>query len=279
MSHALTGLAVIAMLSPLVGGLLVHLLGWRATLAAPAVFGAATFGFIAWKFSETIPAPNPLALRLAPLAADWRAVLANPTFRAWAALLSCSYGGLFLFLTASSTVLIEQRGASRVLYGGLLSTMALAYLTGTVWCRWLLPRHGMAGSVRRAAWFSLAGGLSMIALDIVGARSIWAVLVPQAIFMVGHGVHQPCGQAGAIGPFPEKAGAASALTGFVMMSVAFAGGVAVGPLLHERSWPMTAGIALFAVAVALVGWTTVQRHGDAHALQPRSMRAPDDAVA
>jgi MFS transporter, DHA1 family, multidrug resistance protein len=275
MSRALGGLGVIAMVAPLVGGLLVHLLGWRSALAAPALFGAATFGFVAWKFVETIPVRNADALRLAPLAADWRAILAHPTFRAWVGLLSCTYGGLFVFLMASSTVIIQQRGASRLIYGAMLSTIALSYITGTVWCRRLLVRYGMAGAVRRASWFSLVGGLSLIALDIAGARSIWAVLLPQVIFMIGHGVHQSCGQAGAIGPFPEKAGAASALTGFLMMSVAFAAGVALGPLMHGESWPMTAGIALFSVLVAVIAQTAIQRYGEVDAQLPRRVAAAD----
>ena len=45
---------------------------------------------------------------------------------------------------------------------------------------------------------------------------MWAVLLPQWIYAFGHGVHQPCGQAGAVGPFPHAAGVASALTGFML---------------------------------------------------------------
>ena len=45
---------------------------------------------------------------------------------------------------------------------------------------------------------------------------MWAVLLPQWIYTLGHGVHQPCGQAGAVGPFPHAAGVASALTGFML---------------------------------------------------------------
>ncbi len=262
MSRGLSGLGVIAFAAPLTGGLLVHLLGWRATLAAPAVFGALTLAFIAWKFEETVPARNAQATRLAPLLANWRAVLAHRTFRAWVALLCCTYGALFLFLAGSSVVLIEQRGTPRLMYGALLSTCSLAYRAGTFWCRRLLLRHGLRGAVRRAAWPTMLGGLSMAALDLAGVHSIWAILVPQWVFAFGHGVHQPCGQAAAVGPFPEKAGTAASVTGFLMMAVAFALGLLLGRLLHGVSWPMSCGIALFSCGVALVGWTLVLRHGD-----------------
>jgi MFS transporter, DHA1 family, multidrug resistance protein len=266
MSRALSGLGVIAMASPVTGGLLVQAIGWRATLAAPALFGAATLAFIAWNFGETVAQRNPRATQFRPLLRNWRAVLAHPTSRAWAALLCCTYGGLFLFLAGSSAVLIEQRGASRVGYGVLLSSCSLAYLVGTFWCRHLLLRHGMRGAVRRGAGFTVAGGLAMIALDAAGVRSIWAILAPQWIYAVGHGVHQPCGQAGVVGPFPEKAGTASSVTGFAMMAVAFAAGLMLGHTLHGVSLPMTAGIAFLSVGAALVAWTLVQRDGDPHAV-------------
>mgnify|MGYP001259480731 CR=1 FL=1 len=272
-SKALTGLGIISTSAPLVGGLLVHTLGWRAPLAASGVFGAAALAFIMLRYEETVPAKNPLALQPGPLWRNATAVLAHPTFRAWAALLCCTYGGLFLFLSASSIVFIDQRGESRLAYAVLLATASVSYVSGTFWCRRLLARHGLRGAVRRAAWLTLVGGVSMAALDAAGVRSVWAILIPQWIFSFGHGVHQPCGQAAAVGPFPEKAGTASAITGFLMMSVAFGAGIWLGRTLHGVSWPMTGGIALFSTLLAVVAWTLVQRHGDAQALAERSARA------
>ena len=54
------------------------------------------------------------------------------------------------------------------------------------------------------------------------------------LFMLGHGVHQPCGQSGAVGPFPQAAGAASALSGFLMMVVAFGMGAWLGHSLAAQ---------------------------------------------
>ena len=70
--------------------------------------------------------------------------------------------------------------------------------------------------MRRGAWFTLIGGASMALLSLAGVRGVWAILLPQYIYAVGHGVHQPCGQAAAVGPFPDKAGTAASLSGFVM---------------------------------------------------------------
>ena len=65
--------------------------------------------------------------------------------------------------------------------------------------------------------------------------------------MLGHGVHQPCGQSGAVGPFPRIAGTASALNGFVMMLAAFAMGGWLGWRMDGTVFPLTNGIWFWSV--------------------------------
>jgi DHA1 family bicyclomycin/chloramphenicol resistance-like MFS transporter len=59
--------------------------------------------------------------------------------------------------------------------------------------------------------------------------------------------------AGALTPFPERAGAASSLFGFVQQSWSAIVGAAVGHLLGTNAWPMVAAIALMGLA-ALGVW-------------------------
>ena len=261
MSRALTGLGIIAMTSPIVGGIVVQWLHWQAALLVLALFGAAALALVALQYQETVPLRNPQATRLAPLLKNWSAVLTNPTFRAWVALLCCTFGGLFFLLAGSSFVFIEVLGSSRVAYGVILATSSLAYVAGTWLCRRLLLSHGLRGAVRRGAWFSLAGGLGMAALSLAGVYSVWAIIVPQWLYAIGHGIHQPCGQAGAVGPFPEKAGTAASVSGFLMMLTASGVGLWLGRSLNGTVFPVTLGVGVFSVLVTLVALTLVQRHG------------------
>ena len=88
------------------------------------------------------------------------------------------------------------------------------------------------------------------------------LLLPMALCMLGHGVHQPCGQSGAVGPFPQAAGAASALNGFCMMVLAFGVGAVLGQTMTGHTLlPMALGMWFFGTWVALVAWTLVQKHG------------------
>lgn len=272
MSRGLSGLGLIACLSAPLGGLLSDLFGWRAALLALTLFGAGTLALVAWRFQETAHQRNPLALQAGHLLRTWRLILGNPTFLAFSALSAASYAGLFTFLATSSFVFIQVLGLSKTRYGFLMFSMASTYILGTFLCRRLLARFGVRRSVALAGVCSLGGGTLMGLAGLLGWHSVYALLLPFWLFMVGHGIHQPCSQSGAVGPFPQAAGAASALNGFGMMSVAFAVGGWLGQRMDGTVLPLTNGVWFWSVVIATIAWTLVQRHGDAPLMPPSEPR-------
>ncbi len=262
MSKGLSGLGVIACLSAPLGGLLSDLFNWRAALLMLAVFGAITLFVIALRFQETIAHKNPRALQPRTLVGNWWAIARNPTFIAFSALAMSSYGGLFTFLAASSFVFIQVLQLSKTQYGMVMFCMSLFYLFGTFLCRWLLPRFGVRRSVAISGGLSLSGGVLMAGLAWSGVHNVWAILLPFLLFMVAHGINQPCSQSGAVGPFPASAGAASALNGFLMMLTAFGMGGWLGTHMDGTVFPLTNGILFWSVCAALAAWTLVRKYGD-----------------
>lgn len=272
MSKGLTGLGVIACVSAPVGGLLAEYFGWRVALLALAVFGAVALAVVALRFEETLATKNPRALEPVTLWRTWGQIARHPTFWAYALLTTTSYAGLFTFLAASSFVFIGVLGLSRPAYGLAMLSMSLSYIAGTFICRRLLPRFGVRRTVGIAGVATLTAGTSMGVMALMGVQSVAAIMVPFYLFMLGHGVHQPCGQSGAVGPFPQAAGAASALSGFLMMVVAFGMGGWLGQSLAANPGsvlPLTSGLWFWSVAIAATAWTLVQKHGEPKASPAR----------
>lgn len=266
MSKGLSGLGIFACLSGPLGGWLTEHWGWRAALAVLAVFGAVALALVAWRFHETLPQRNPQALRPGEMLRIWGRIARHPTFWAWALLAATSYGGLFTFLATSSFVFITVLGHSKTGYGLLMLSMSLVYIAGTFLCRRLIPRLGVRRTVALAAGFTLTGAMLAAGLALAGVRGTWAIMGPFYLFILAHGVHQPCGQSGAVSPFPQAAGAASALAGFIMMVTAFAMGTWLGQRMSTGAdtsvFPLTNGLGFWGMMIALVAWTLVQRHGE-----------------
>jgi DHA1 family bicyclomycin/chloramphenicol resistance-like MFS transporter len=262
MSLGLTGLGLIAIVVPLSGGVLAGTLGWRACLVATAACAALAWATVALRMPETLAQRNPRALHAPTLWRNARTVLGNPTFRAWALLVAATYAGLFIVLSASSYAYIGVLGLSSAQYGATMAWGSLVYVLGTFLCRRWLRLVGMTRAVRRGAVFSVAGGLGMAACGVLDAPPLAAVLLAHSLYAFGHGIHQPCGQAGAVGPFPQMAGVASALAGCVLALVAFAVGLWLGTALDGTLRPLGFGLAGAACCTAAVAWTLVRWHGE-----------------
>lgn len=262
MSRALTGLGYIACLSAPVGGLLAQTLGWRATLSTLLVFGAGTWVLVHGRFQETLPQRNPQALAPATLVRTWGRILSHRTFQAYALQSMGSFGMLFCFLASSPFVFVQVLGISKSAYGLVLFVASGVYILGTYLCRLLLLRLGVRRTMLVASALSIAGALLMSALASGGKASLPGLLLPFLLMMLAHGIHQPISQSGAVGPFPQAAGAASAMSGFLMMLVAFAVGTWLGWRLDGTATPMVEGLLFWGCWLALNGTTLVQRHGE-----------------
>ncbi len=268
MSKGLTGLGVIACASAPLGGLVSEYLGWRMALLVVAVFGAGTLLVLALRFEETLRQKNPQALQVSTLVRTWWQIVQHPTFWAFTLLSTASYSGLFTFLAASPFVFIQVLGLSKPAYGLVMFTMSLSYIVGTFICRRLLPRLGVRRTVAMAGACTLTAGTLIGGLALAGIQNVAAIMLPFYLFMLAHGVHQPCGQSGAVGPFPHAAGAASALSGFLMMVAAFFMGGWLGRSLASVAegagtvLPLTNGLWFWSVVIAFFAWTLVQRYGE-----------------
>jgi DHA1 family bicyclomycin/chloramphenicol resistance-like MFS transporter len=261
MSKGLSGLGVIACLSAPMGGLLSDQFGWRMAMVSLSVFGVLTLAMLLWWFKETIPQRNPHALHPATLLRTWGAIMRHPTFWAYALLASFSYGGLFTFLATSSFVFIKVLALSKTQYGVIMASMSFSYIIGTFMCRRLLVRYGVQRTVWLGGWITLVSGILLVVFAASGISTVWGIMGPFYIFMLGHGVHQSCGQSGVTGPFPQAAGAASALSGFFMMVAAFAMGAWISTHMDGTVKPLAYGVAFWAALIVLTAWVLVQRHG------------------
>ena len=259
MSKAFTGLGFILCLSAPLGGWLAAYSGWRSALVVLVIYGALTCAMVWGQFQESLHTPDPTALQWRVLSGNWVRFLSNPSFRAYTLLSMCTYGYLFTYLASSSFVFIHVMGLSNLQYGLILFCSTSSYIVGTWVCRRWLARWGLRKTIWVAGGMTLTGGISLFICAHFPATGVPGLILPFMLIMLAHGVHQPIGQTGAVGPFPDAAGAASAMGGFLMMLVAFGCGTWLGHTMDGTVFPMANGILFWCVAVAFVAWVLIQK--------------------
>ena len=254
MARGLTGLGVVGLLAPLLGAWLVQGAGWRWVLASMALYALVLLALCWRSFAET---RRPLAGEPSAPRGSTRAVFASRSFRAWASVAATTYGGLFCFLLLSPMVYIGYLGWSPAMYGWIPAGGSLVYIFSTTLCRRLLRRHGPVHTVQLGATLSMAGAAIQALGCWLAPHSALPLLAGHAVYCLGHGIHQPCGQAGAVGDLPHLAGRAVSWSGFGMMMVAFSVGQMAAQFVDtdfsNGAWPMVvpmllAGCGLLAIA-------------------------------
>ena len=274
MARGLTGLGVVALIAPLAGAFAVQWGGWRWVLGGMAVYAAILWLLCLRYFGETRQQRAPEVSGTAT-SGSLRDVFASQRFRAWASLAATTYGGVFAFLLLSPMVYIGYLGFSPAMYGWIPAGGSLVYVFSTTLCRRLLHRVGAVRAVQLASMLSVGGPLIQLVGCWLLPLSPWPLLVGHAVYVMGHGIHQPCGQAGAVGDLPHLAGRAVSWSGFGMMLVAFViGQIAatfVDPAFSNGALPMVVPMALAGVALFLIAFFWLPR------LQPLHHRSTKES--
>jgi DHA1 family bicyclomycin/chloramphenicol resistance-like MFS transporter len=252
-------MALAPVLAPIAGGVLQTAFGWRSvfyTLVAAGIAGVA----IVWMvLPETLKMRAAEPVSASSMLRSYRIVARNPAYLAYLGITSASYAGLFAWISGSAFVLQDLYGTCPFDFGVAFALGSIGYMTGLG----AGGTHGCQdrGSMACSAWAvarAPAGGLGMVAAVALGLTSSLSLVLPIAVYLAGLGMVLPQGIAGALTPFPERAGAASSLFGFVQQSIAALCGAVVGALLGRSAWPLAAAVAAMGCATLLL-WLATQR--------------------
>jgi DHA1 family bicyclomycin/chloramphenicol resistance-like MFS transporter len=111
-------------------------------------------------------------------------------------------------------------GLSPVAYGLTFTLGAASFIVGTFLGRRIAHRSGLDYALGVGTALLAGGGLLLPVAMLLGPGTIPEFVIPMAIFQAGIGIVTPQGLAAAMTPFPERAGAASSLVGFLHMATA-----------------------------------------------------------
>ena len=240
-------------LAPVVGGALQVAFGWRSSFVALALIGVGCAAVVWALLPETMHRRVTEPFSVSSMLKSYGIVARNSAFLAYLGLATFSYAGLFAWISAASFVLQSVYHLSPFNFGVVFGLGAVGYMSGTAAAARLVVRIGLDRTMGLGACLLTLGGLGAVASVALGLSSALTLVVPVAVYVAGLGMVLPQGIAGALTPFPERAGAASALFGFIQQGGAAFAGAVVGWLLGHTAWPLAGGVALMGCAT-LVLW-------------------------
>ncbi len=248
LSYMAIALPLAPALAPIAGGFLHEAFGWRSVFVTLALAGIVLATGYRALLPETNIARSDRARGLGGLLADYRTVLRSRTYVAYALVMGLMFSGQLVFISTSSFVLIDELGLDPRVYGFSFAFVALGIMAGATWSSRLVTKRAAHEVVQLGVLVSVAGSTAMAALAWADVQHVAAVLAPMFVTAIGLGLTRPSAMAGALVPFPQIAGLASALLGFTQMLVASTYNIAYSAFVPPGSRGLATGVALAILA-------------------------------
>jgi DHA1 family bicyclomycin/chloramphenicol resistance-like MFS transporter len=238
--------------SPLIGGLIETFFGWRATFLLLAVVGIFATLIVWFRVPETHHSRD-TALGIGQAFASYFTLFGKREFIIPTIATTCAMAGLFAFFASSPGIFIERFGVSPALFGLIPCVTVFAVFAGGFSAPRLAKKWPGFRPIILGLVLMLIGSSAMLAITYTGNPSMYAVLGVLLFFLFGMGVVNPLSTVFALRPFPEKAGAASALIGFFQM----AGGAFGTMLLGILPYPVLPALPIIMAGGAILGLAAV----------------------
>jgi MFS transporter, DHA1 family, multidrug resistance protein len=244
--------------APMIGGLLQTEFGWRASFILMGVAAVIAFAMASQLLPETLRQRSVERFSLVWLGKGYLSLLRHRSFLAYLAILTISYAGLFAWISGAAVVLEGIYGMSAVTFGFTFALGAAGYMAGSASAARLVQRLGLDRMMGLGVTLLAAGSFALAAIVAAGIPDGLWLIVAMAVYLAGLGLAMPQAMAGALTPFPDRAGMAASLLGLVQQTLAAAVAAVVGAYLGRSAWPV-AGVVLAAGWLTLLVWAFTRR--------------------
>ena len=239
-------------IAPVIGGVLQTAFGWRASFILLVIFAVAAAAFTTRLLPETLRQRAPGPFSLAAMGGLYRSVLEHRGFLAHLGIVTTTYVGLFAWVSGASVVMQGVYGLSPLAFGATYAAASLGYILGTNIAARIVTRLGLNRTIGIGAAIMVAGGVALAAVAALGLRNVAWLVGGMTIYLAGMGLAMPQAMAGALTPFPDRAGTASSLMGFTQQSCAAIAAAAIGAYLGRSAWPVAGTIAAMGCLAFLI---------------------------
>jgi len=224
--------------APLVGGMIVTWLQWRAIFWAVTLFGVTLGVAVFFGLPESRTAAVAARARSeSPLRAYW-AALSNPRIVGYMATSSFNFACMFAWIAAAPFLIIGYYKVAPLYFGWIFGIYAAGFMIAAQINRRLLKSYRADDIL---PWGALAAALAAAVL-LFDAQTGWGgalgVFVPLFVVLASLGFVSTNAMAGGLAVDPSRAGSISALFGASQFAIAGIAAVGSGVAARQPAVPM-----------------------------------------
>lgn len=243
-------MVVIPMISPALGGELMLRLGWETVFIVIALASLIILILLSKNLPETLKEPVPFEGVYA-MFGNYLLLFKSRVFCGYAFCVTFVSVIFFSFISAVPEIMVTVLHRPPTEYGYYFVMIPLGFMAGN----YLARHYGKKIELNRMITIGTSIGVGGIFLAIViqlsGFHQPIALFAPVALAVLGNGITLPNVQAAAINEFPQFAGSASGLTGFLQMFFSAIAAQMVAVIFNGSVYPLL-GMMLCASILSLI---------------------------
>ncbi|MBT1157859.1 multidrug effflux MFS transporter [Aminobacter anthyllidis] len=243
-------------IAPTLGGLTMEFFGWHAIFIVMVLLGGVVMLVAIFALRETVTR-DLSRIRPAALLTSYGSLFRSPYFVLCCLVIAGTTGAIYTQATVLAFILMERVGLTPTQFGVGMLMQTANFMAGAIVMRIFMKRYGATRMVPVGLVFVAIGSIAMAILLRTYEPSFLLVMVPVGIYAFGIAMISPAMMTAAMAPFPENAGAASAMMGFFQMGAGMVGGAAAA-LMGDPVNALATVIPIMGL-IAIVSWLVWRR--------------------
>ncbi len=254
MAQVMMLFAVAPAVAPVIGGWLEVTFGWHSVFYFLAAFSGLIFLLVLARVPETLAPALRQSFHPVHVARVYGRSLVHRRFLSLVFIVSCYFGGMFLYIAGAPTVVFDFLQLDTGDFGVLFMPMVGGMMCGA----WLSGRLAHSWPVERTVTLALTIMTLGTVLNTAQAQWLTPMVVtavaPLVFYTFGIGMAMPAMTVLSLDCFPNNRGSATAVQGFVqMLGNAMLASLAV-PLLSFQPGHLALGQLLLMTIAAALWW-------------------------
>jgi len=238
--------------APTIGGITMELFGWQAIFVLMLLMGIVIMVVVQIGLEETIER-DVSRIRPAALVNSYRTLITSSYFMSSSLVVGFLIGAIYTQATVLPFILMGRVGLSPTAFGFGMLMQSGSFILGSLVVRRLMNLYGAQRIVPIGLVCVALGAVAMAILLRIGEPSFLMVMGPVAFYAFGIAFILPAMNTAILAPFPQIAGAAAALSGFMQMGGGLIGGTVLA-LFADSVTAMATVVPAMGI-LAIVCWT------------------------
>ncbi|MBP6459408.1 MAG: multidrug effflux MFS transporter [Crocinitomicaceae bacterium] len=245
-------IAVSPIIAPSLGGLITTYIGWRYIFVMLIIVIAAIIAGIYFLLPDS-KGPDPsYSLKPTAILSSFSSIIKHPQFALYTFSGSVASAGLYAFISGSPYVFLEIFKVTEQHYGWVFAFVASGLIGSSQLNSIFLKKYKSEQIIKVALYFQSFVAIVLASTALFGFSELYSTILLIFLYLCCQGFIFPNASALSMAPFGHNAGNASALMGFIQMSLGALMSAMVSVLHNESTIPMTGVMAFCSVLASLI---------------------------